>query len=123
VVLNPRSPLERRVCQILRLDVEGERLTLANFHATAHENQLAREDIKRVAELVGNESSCVVCGDFNVPGGALPGFSSSIEGLDQILVRGLRLAKGPTRWPDERRRADGRLLSDHAPVEAVVTST
>ncbi len=123
VVLNPRSPLERRMCQVLRVQAGSERFTLANFHATAHQPDLARREIKRVAELVGGEGACVVCGDFNVLGGAMPGFSRSIEGLDQILVRGLELERPPAKWPEERRRVGGRLLSDHAPVEAVITST
>ena len=122
-VLNPRSPLERRICQILRVEAGFERFTVANFHATAHETQLARRDVERVAELVGDRGDCVVCGDFNVPGGTMRGFSRSIEGLDQILVRGLQFERAPAKWPEERRRVEGRLLSDHAPVEAVITST
>jgi endonuclease/exonuclease/phosphatase family metal-dependent hydrolase len=123
VVLNPDAPRERRICQVLRVEADSEQFTVANFHATAHESELARQDIKRVTELVGDERASVVCGDFNVPGGAMPGFSQSIEGLDQILVRGLELERPPAKWPEERRRVDGRLLSDHAPVEAVITST
>jgi endonuclease/exonuclease/phosphatase family metal-dependent hydrolase len=44
-------------------------------------------------------------------------------GIDQILVRGAGFARAPHRWPKERRRVDGRLLSDHAPVEAVLAWT
>ena len=123
VVLNPRSLLERRICQLLRLETDSRRFTFANFHATAHVTELARRDVQRVAELVGDDDACVVCGDFNVPEGAMPGFSRPIEGLDQILVRGLELERPPAKWPDERRRVDDRLLSDHAPVEAVIAST
>lgn len=123
VLLNPASALERRICQLLRIATGDDRLTVANFHATAHERELARAEIKRVAELVGDASPCVVCGDFNVPGGSMPGFSRSLAGLDQILVRGLAFERAPTTWPKERRSVDGRLLSDHAPVEAVITST
>ena len=123
VVLNPDSPLERRICQLLRITAGPERVTVANVHATAHQTTLARRDIDRVAEVLADERACLVCGDFNVPRGAIPGFSQPIEGLDQILVRGLDFERSPTRWPEERRRTHGRLLSDHAPVEAVVTST
>jgi hypothetical protein len=35
-------------------------------------------------------------------------------------VRGLALRQRPSAWPVERRTVDGRVLSDHAPVEAVV---
>ena len=120
--LNPGSALERRVCQILRVETDGNAFTLANFHATAHDDDLARSDIERVAELVADEDPCIVCGDFNVSGGAIAGFSTPIRGLDQIVARGLAFDSPPARWPDERRRVDGRLLSDHAPVEAVITS-
>jgi hypothetical protein len=47
------------------------------------------------------------------------GFSKPISWIDQVLVRGAR--SGPAhRWPDERRLVDGRLLSDHAPVEVTI---
>jgi hypothetical protein len=49
------------------------------------------------------------------------GFSPPLAGsIDQIFVRGLTLREGPSAWPLERRVVDGRVLSDHAPVEAVV---
>ncbi len=41
------------------------------------------------------------------------------DSIDQVLVRGLP-SSAPTAWPAERRRVNGRLLSDHAPVEAAV---
>jgi endonuclease/exonuclease/phosphatase family metal-dependent hydrolase len=41
----------------------------------------------------------------------------AVDGIDRILVRGVQL-DGAVRWPPERRRLDGRLLSDHTPVEA-----
>ena len=46
--------------------------------------------------------------------------NSADVGIDHILVRGLD-ASPPVRWPDERRLHEGRLLSDHAPVEREVT--
>jgi hypothetical protein len=49
------------------------------------------------------------------------GFSPPLAGsIDQILARGLALQEGPSAWPVERRTVAGRILSDHAPVEAVV---
>ena len=39
------------------------------------------------------------------------------------LVRGVELARTPSAWPAARRRVNGGLLSDHAPVEAEVTWT
>jgi endonuclease/exonuclease/phosphatase family metal-dependent hydrolase len=72
------------------------------------------------------EDVVVLAGDFNVTtetSAALRdltasewGFSASARGIDQILVRGA----SPTplrRWPDAERLHEGRLLSDHAPVE------
>jgi endonuclease/exonuclease/phosphatase family metal-dependent hydrolase len=44
------------------------------------------------------------------------GFSQPGPGIDHILVRGAAVTP-IRRWPDERRERDGRLLSDHAPVE------
>ena len=46
-------------------------------------------------------------------------FANAIAGsIDQVLVRGAR-ATGRV-WTDEERAHAGRLLSDHAPVEAEV---
>ena len=50
----------------------------------------------------------------------MPGFSEPIDGIDQALVRGLEFERGPEAWPEARRRVGGELLSDHAPVEAVI---
>jgi endonuclease/exonuclease/phosphatase family metal-dependent hydrolase len=56
-----------------------------------------------------------------VPAYAIQDFSPPIEGIDQILVRGVAFERAPSAWPVEQRRVNGALLSDHAPVEAVVT--
>ena len=86
---------------------------VANFHITGVVGQL-----ERVAEFVEAEERVILAGDANlVPPYPLRGFSPPLDGsIDQILVRGLQ-ATTPTRWPEERRRVEGRLLSDHAPVE------
>jgi endonuclease/exonuclease/phosphatase family metal-dependent hydrolase len=99
----------RRVVHGVRLDGD---VYVANAHITGDHRQL-----ERVYDFVLDESRAVVAGDFNLPGEGLPGFSTPLPGsIDQVLVRGLP-ASAPARWPDDRRRAGGRLLSDHAPVE------
>ena len=99
----------RRVVHGVRLD---DGIFVANAHITGDHAQLGR-----VNEFVLEEPRVIVAGDFNLRGEGLPGFSTPLPGsIDQILVRGLP-AEPAFAWPDDRRRAGGRLLSDHAPVE------
>jgi endonuclease/exonuclease/phosphatase family metal-dependent hydrolase len=135
--LDPVSRLawakERRVCQAVRIEAHGGTVLVANLHATSYaaDERLADAELLRAALFVEGLARpgepLVLCGDANV----LPersrtlsalvadGFSEPAPGIDQVLVRGLPAA-APQAWPEERRRVDGRLLSDHAPVEAVV---
>lgn len=110
---------ERRVCQVLRLRGGAGELLLANVHLSNRDAE-ARGELERVAALVGGDGPAVVCGDLNVDRAGIPGFSPPIAGIDQVLVRGLELIRPPARWPDDRRRLGGVLLSDHAPVEAAM---
>jgi endonuclease/exonuclease/phosphatase family metal-dependent hydrolase len=120
---------ERRVCQAVRLArPDGRHALVANLHATgfARDRRLAAAEIRRAvvfAETLAEPADlCVVAGDFNVEPGEPVfdelrewGFDGRGPGLDHVLVRG---GAGELRtWPEERRRLDGRLLSDHAPVE------
>jgi hypothetical protein len=110
----------RRVCQAVHVRERKRVILLANLHATK-DHSLAAAEVDRLARLWSPEAPTILCGDFNARGHSLPGFSEPLEGVDQILVRGLEFERGPSRWPVERRRTeDGALLSDHAPVEAVV---
>lgn len=120
ITLNPGASRERRVCQLLAAQAGGRPIVLGNLHATNDDAPAAEAEIRRVAELLAAAERCLVCGDFNVPGLGLSGFSPPLPGIDQILVRGLELVEGPAPWPEERRRVHGRLLSDHAPIEAVI---
>jgi endonuclease/exonuclease/phosphatase family metal-dependent hydrolase len=43
----------------------------------------------------------------------------SPTGIDHVLVRGLK-AGAPSIWPRERRLLDGKVLSDHPPLEREV---
>ena len=127
---------ERRVCQAVRVRAKDGTTTLvANVHATSYpaDRRLADAELLRAAwfadALAAPGEPVVLCGDLNVEGGrsrtlrdlAGPewGFSAAGEGIDHVVVRGADA--GPAeRWPRDRRRLDGRLLSDHAPVEVRV---
>jgi len=115
---------QRRVCHSLEVDVDGESVVLANLHASNHpDRRLIGEEIERAAAFLADAERCVLCGDFNVERHPVQGFTDPIDGIDQILVRGAELESGPEAWAEQRRRVDGAVLSDHAPVEAVVAST
>jgi endonuclease/exonuclease/phosphatase family metal-dependent hydrolase len=99
----------RRIAHAVELDG----LQVINFHIDGDRAQL-----DRVLALADERS--VVAGDANLVSPAADGFSPPLAGsIDQIFVRGLTLVDGPSAWPVERRTLDGRVLSDHAPVEAV----
>jgi len=122
--LSPRERLDwawnRRVCQAVHVRDGRRVIVVANLHATK-DHSLAAAEADRLALFWPPEAPTILCGDFNSRGHALPGFSEPLDGIDQILVQGLEFEREPSRWPLERRRTgDGALLSDHAPVEAVV---
>jgi endonuclease/exonuclease/phosphatase family metal-dependent hydrolase len=94
--------------------VEVAGVTVVNFHIDGD-----RAQFDRVLALAPERS--IVAGDANLVAPEAAGFSPPLAGsIDQIFVRGLTLREGPSPWPLERRVLDGRVLSDHAPVEAVV---
>lgn len=106
-----KQPL-RRIAHSVRLDDD---LLLANFHIGGEQSQW-----DAVGEFVKFAQRVVLAGDANIRGAWLHGFSLPLaDSIDQILVRGVP-STPPVRWPEERRRLDGRLLSDHAPVELTV---
>ncbi len=120
---------ERRVCQALRVETAGGRqLTLVNLHLThLPERRCAEAELRRAMrfgeELAIAGEPLVVAGDFNLTASSAAvreltsaGFSAPGPGIDHILVRGAPTAALVV-WPEERRRVDGRLLSDHPPVE------
>jgi hypothetical protein len=110
----------RRVCQAVHVRDRDRVIVVGNLHATK-DHALAAAEVDRLARLWPPEAPTILCGDFNSRGHVLPGFSEPLEGIDQIHVRGLEFEREPSRWPVERRRTEGgALLSDHAPVEAVV---
>jgi endonuclease/exonuclease/phosphatase family metal-dependent hydrolase len=100
----------RRIAQAAA--VEG--VTVVNFHIDGD-----REQFDRVVALARERS--ILAGDTNLVAPDAAGFSPPLAGsVDQILVRGLELSAGPSAWPLDGRTINGRVLSDHAPVEAVV---
>ena len=110
-----RRGRQQRWCQA----VDVEAFVVANLHAT-NDPRVAAGEAERAAAFVADAERVVLCGDFNLPEHALEGFSPPIAGIDQILVRGLELVEPAHAWDPGRRVLGGRLLSDHAPVEAVV---
>ena len=110
---------ERRICQIVRVGRAGRTLVLGNLHATniaALAGQQVPRALARVCELARPGEPIVLAGDFNLTPADVGEFSAAGPAIDHILVRGATVS--PLRiWPDERRRLDGMLLSDHAPVE------
>jgi endonuclease/exonuclease/phosphatase family metal-dependent hydrolase len=124
---------ERRVAQAVRLAIpDGRTCLVTNVHCTSFpaDERLADAELLRAAwfavSTAAPEDVVVLAGDFNARAArsrtlrdlTAPewGFSGAGAGIDHILVRGAT-ASALRRWPDEERRYDGGLLSDHAPVE------
>jgi endonuclease/exonuclease/phosphatase family metal-dependent hydrolase len=114
-----RGP-QQRFCQRLEYTTnKGRSIVVVHLHAS-HDPARSPAEIDRAAEFAGNEERTILFGDFNAHEHPVPGYSAPIPGVDQILVRGLAPVSGPAAWPKERRTVGGSVLSDHAPVEAVV---
>ena len=109
---------ERRICQAVR--VAG--IVVANMHAST-DPPAAVEEVERArvfAESLASPGEAVVlAGDFNLVEHRLEGYSPPGPGIDHVLIRGESSAL-LTVWSVERRVQNGRVLSDHAPVELVV---
>jgi endonuclease/exonuclease/phosphatase family metal-dependent hydrolase len=119
---------ERRVCHAVRT----EELTVANLHGSAvHDWRVPDAELLRAATFADDVAEpgdvLVLAGDLNIIRErsktyrelAEWGFTKPISWIDQVLVRGAP-SRPARRWPDERRRVGGRLLSDHAPVEVTI---
>jgi endonuclease/exonuclease/phosphatase (EEP) superfamily protein YafD len=128
---------ERRVAHAIRVRLdESQTVVVANLHATkyAPDRRLADLELLRAASfadsLAARDEPLVLGGDFNVNVDWSPtlrelstsewGFSPAGRGVDHVLVRGLEVVQSEARWPQERRRHNGLLLSDHAPVDVRV---
>jgi endonuclease/exonuclease/phosphatase family metal-dependent hydrolase len=127
---------ERRSCQAAHARLpDGRTAWIGNLHATSYppDQRLPDAEVLRAATFLDAIAEpgelLVLAGDFNVSflrsrtlhdlTGTEWGFSSAGPGIDHVLVRG-----APTtpvhRWPDDRRRRHGTLLSDHSPVEVTI---
>jgi endonuclease/exonuclease/phosphatase family metal-dependent hydrolase len=111
----PISAPQHRVCQAVKLE---DGTVLANLHGSGRNRfHVGDQELERTLALVDSMHGrvTVIAGDFNQRP-HLPGFSPPGPAIDHILVRGA--SAGPLEvWPVERRTVDGRVLSDHAPVE------
>ncbi len=114
---------EPRMCHAIRLDG----LVVANLHATndLRDPKVPAAEVVRAEAFVTDVASgdpCVLAGDFNLRADLLhelPGWSALGPGIDHVLVR--ELSASPLAvWPVERRRQNGAVLSDHAPVEVTI---
>jgi endonuclease/exonuclease/phosphatase family metal-dependent hydrolase len=126
---------ERRVCQAVRVERETGTFVVANLHATSSpDKRVPDAELLRAAVFADGfakpEEPVLLCGDFNVSLEtsrtlrelATPewGFAGATPiGIDHVLVRGLPAGE-PERWEPDRRLHEGRLLSDHAPVDVMV---
>ncbi len=124
---------ERRIVQAVRLSNGRRTFVLANTHCTGTWPVVAQAELLRAAWFADSvarpDEPLILAGDFNLRTdsealeallGPEWGFAGAGPGIDHVLVRGAAVSE-PRVWPPERRRrADGTLLSDHAPVEVEV---
>ena len=122
---------ERRVLQVVRARLPDERrMLVGNLHATHYPASpaLAVHEVRRASEfflaLTQPGEIDVFGGDFNLRAETIrflraEDFSEAGPWVDHVLVRGTP-ASPPKRWPEERRRLRGHLVSDHAPLDVEV---
>jgi endonuclease/exonuclease/phosphatase family metal-dependent hydrolase len=129
---------ERRVCHLVQYELPNRRRFLvANLHATSapHDVRLPDAELRRAISFIERgaelEEALIVAGDFNIARGqstaiqelmALPPeerWTDSGPQIDHVLLR-RATATSVRVWPTEERKYEGRVLSDHAPVEVEV---
>jgi endonuclease/exonuclease/phosphatase family metal-dependent hydrolase len=108
---------EHRICQGILL--EGG-IAVGNLHASGARRGSGEAELDRAVALLDSLGGqvAILAGDFNLRP-RLDGFGEPGPGIDHVLVRGAP-ASPERAWPVERRTLNGRVLSDHAPVEVTV---
>jgi endonuclease/exonuclease/phosphatase family metal-dependent hydrolase len=129
---------ERRVLHLVQYELpDRRRFLVGNIHATSRPTDIRLPDAElrrginfviRCSEL---EETIIVAGDFNVIAAQSTTVQELVtapresrwrhagDGIDQFLLR-RAIATSVRVWPDEERMLGGKLLSDHAPVEAEI---
>jgi endonuclease/exonuclease/phosphatase family metal-dependent hydrolase len=125
---------ERRIVQAARVAApDGKTFLVANTHCTSFpDRRIAQAELMRAAWFATStalpEDVVLLAGDFNLTAASPAmreltssewGYAGGGPGIDHVLVRGASIGE-ERRWPTEKRRLDGRLLSDHAPVEVEI---
>jgi endonuclease/exonuclease/phosphatase family metal-dependent hydrolase len=123
---------ERRIAQALRIaTASGSSIVLLHLHLThLRDRRLAETELRRAVrfgeELAADGEALVVAGDLNLTEASpamteltAAGFSPAGPLIDHVLVRGAP-SIALSVWPAEGRTVDGRVLSDHPPVELSV---
>ena len=128
---------ERRVCQLAAIELpDRRRLLVANLHATGNvDRRLADAELLRAMRFVNRAfevgETAIVAGDFNLRSQDSQTIKSLVEappeerwssvgaGIDHVLVRDGQVTASRV-WSDDERTFDGKLLSDHPPVEVTV---
>jgi endonuclease/exonuclease/phosphatase family metal-dependent hydrolase len=110
---------EPRVAQSVRVAGLG---VVVNLHASQRDEPAALAEIERAVAFarrrLAEGEALVLAGDLNLTP-ELEGFSEPGPGIDHVLVSG-RKAGLLSVWNVERRVQNGRVLSDHAPVDLVI---
>jgi endonuclease/exonuclease/phosphatase family metal-dependent hydrolase len=108
----PFAAPEPRVAQ--RVELEG--LVVVNVHVS--HGARGTGELASIVDWLGDATPLVLAGDFNATPD-LAGFAGTIPGsIDQVVVRGAHGIARTRIWAPSEREYGGRLLSDHAPVEA-----
>jgi hypothetical protein len=126
------------VCHIAKIEFpDRKRWLIANLHATSltADRRLANAELGRAVKFIDRqaetEETVVIAGDFNIPLGESEvlgelttrpdeRYAAVAQGATQILMRGRITLSGLRLWPEAERMLDGRVLSDHPPVEVDV---